>query len=357
MRSYDPKEGRYKDQSIGDTPKIYTIPVDGQADQGGRRRLQERRLLRPARLGRDASLDHTPIYTGPPTYPLSPEPDRRMLALPSCIGGLQTGLRDRRQDDLHQRHRRHPAGVAGEAGRQRRAADGRARGRHQPRHADRALAARAAEGRLARRAAAEAGVHRRRRPGRLGHRRRQRRRLLHRPSPAASSSPSTPPRARCSRRSTSGPVWSGPSVSRGRVYVGTGNTLFTPVRLRGLLPQEVHRRALLLRPAGRGRGRVGWAGRSKPSGDPDRAAGLSSQDARSTGWTAADLTGSCSILQLEPDRQDGQGPTDLPPETTSTEPIRSSCRSCQNCLRRPDRRSVSGNDDPTVRVSSFQRNV
>jgi len=25
-----------------------------------------------------------------------------------------------------------------------------------------------------------------------------------------------------------GPVWSGPSVSRGRVYVGTGNTLFSP---------------------------------------------------------------------------------------------------------------------------------
>ncbi len=30
MRSYDPKEGRrHKDQSIGDTPKLYTIPVDG----------------------------------------------------------------------------------------------------------------------------------------------------------------------------------------------------------------------------------------------------------------------------------------------------------------------------------------
>jgi polyvinyl alcohol dehydrogenase (cytochrome) len=29
MRSYDPKEGRYKDQSIGDTPKIYTIRVEG----------------------------------------------------------------------------------------------------------------------------------------------------------------------------------------------------------------------------------------------------------------------------------------------------------------------------------------
>jgi polyvinyl alcohol dehydrogenase (cytochrome) len=25
-----------------------------------------------------------------------------------------------------------------------------------------------------------------------------------------------------------GPVWSGPSVSRARVYVGTGNTLFSP---------------------------------------------------------------------------------------------------------------------------------
>ena len=36
-------------------------------------------------------VDHTPIYTGPPVYPLSPTPDPRMLALPSCIGGLQTG--------------------------------------------------------------------------------------------------------------------------------------------------------------------------------------------------------------------------------------------------------------------------
>ena len=29
MRSYDPSEGRYKDQSIGDTPKIYSIAVEG----------------------------------------------------------------------------------------------------------------------------------------------------------------------------------------------------------------------------------------------------------------------------------------------------------------------------------------
>ncbi len=90
LRSYDPKEGRYKDQSIGDTPKIYTIPVEGTptkvvgvgSKNGGFYVLN-------AANGR--IVDHTPIYTGPPTYPLSPKPDRRMLALPSCIGGLQTG--------------------------------------------------------------------------------------------------------------------------------------------------------------------------------------------------------------------------------------------------------------------------
>jgi polyvinyl alcohol dehydrogenase (cytochrome) len=90
MRSYDPKEGRYKDQSIGDTPKIYTIPVEGKPTKvvgvgcknGGFYVLS-------AADGR--IVDHTPIYTGPPTYPLTPKPDPRMLTLPSAIGGLQTG--------------------------------------------------------------------------------------------------------------------------------------------------------------------------------------------------------------------------------------------------------------------------
>ena len=35
-----------------------------------------------------------------------------------------------------------------------------------------------------------------------------------------------------------GPVWSGPSVSRGRVYVGTGNTLFAPVPSRPSSPRN-----------------------------------------------------------------------------------------------------------------------
>ena len=35
-----------------------------------------------------------------------------------------------------------------------------------------------------------------------------------------------------------GPVWSGPSVSRGRVYVGTGNTLFTPMDFEAYFPKK-----------------------------------------------------------------------------------------------------------------------
>src|SRR5262249_30130582 len=35
-----------------------------------------------------------------------------------------------------------------------------------------------------------------------------------------------------------GPVWSGPSVSRGRVYVGTGNTLFAPSDYEAFFPKK-----------------------------------------------------------------------------------------------------------------------
>ena len=90
MRSYDPNEGRYKDQSIGDTPKIYTINVDGKPVKvvGAGCKNGGFYVLRAAD---GKMLAHTPIYTGPPAFPLSPEPDKRMLALPSCVGGLQTG--------------------------------------------------------------------------------------------------------------------------------------------------------------------------------------------------------------------------------------------------------------------------
>ena len=35
-----------------------------------------------------------------------------------------------------------------------------------------------------------------------------------------------------------GPTWSGPSVSRGRVYVGTGNTLFNPTDWEAFFPKK-----------------------------------------------------------------------------------------------------------------------
>jgi outer membrane protein assembly factor BamB len=35
-----------------------------------------------------------------------------------------------------------------------------------------------------------------------------------------------------------GPVWSGPSVSRGRVYVGTGNILFSPMASEAFFPKK-----------------------------------------------------------------------------------------------------------------------
>ncbi len=86
--SYDPKTGQYKDQSIGDTPKIYEIERDGRrikvvgagCKNGGYYVLD-------AATGQ--ILEHTPVYTGPPVP--NPKVDPRTLALPSPIGGLQTG--------------------------------------------------------------------------------------------------------------------------------------------------------------------------------------------------------------------------------------------------------------------------
>ncbi|MCI0705315.1 MAG: PQQ-binding-like beta-propeller repeat protein [Planctomycetia bacterium] len=90
MRAYDPDAKRYLDQSIGDTPKVYDISVEGKPTKvvgfgcknGG---------FYVVGASDGTILDHTPIYTGKPTYPLTPAPDKRMLALPGPLGGLQTG--------------------------------------------------------------------------------------------------------------------------------------------------------------------------------------------------------------------------------------------------------------------------
>lgn len=89
MRAYDPKTGRYKDASIGDTPKIFTSEVDGKAAKvvgagcknGG---------FYVLRADNGKLVKHTPLYTGAPTHPPAKH-DPRVLALPGPIGGLQTG--------------------------------------------------------------------------------------------------------------------------------------------------------------------------------------------------------------------------------------------------------------------------
>jgi glucose dehydrogenase len=90
MRGYDPATGLYKDQSIGDTPKVYTITVAGKPTRvvgagcknGG---------FYVFDLHNGAMLAHTPVYTGAPADPPNPAPHPRTLALPGVIGGLQTG--------------------------------------------------------------------------------------------------------------------------------------------------------------------------------------------------------------------------------------------------------------------------
>jgi polyvinyl alcohol dehydrogenase (cytochrome) len=87
LPAHDPKTG-YKDQAIGDTPKVYTITYGGKprkvvgcgSKNGGFYVLD-------AKTGK--VLHNTPIYTGPPAAPK--KVDARTLALPSAMGGLQTG--------------------------------------------------------------------------------------------------------------------------------------------------------------------------------------------------------------------------------------------------------------------------
>jgi glucose dehydrogenase len=89
LPAYDPKTGLYKDQSIGDTPKIYTIEVDGKTTKVvGCGSKNGGFYVFNAATGK--LLHHTPIYTGPPSRPPATV-DPRTLALPSAIGGLQTG--------------------------------------------------------------------------------------------------------------------------------------------------------------------------------------------------------------------------------------------------------------------------
>jgi outer membrane protein assembly factor BamB len=236
MRAYDPKEGRYKDQSIGDTPKIYTISFEGKPTKvvgvgcknGG---------FYVLRAEDGKILHHTPIYTGPPSYPLSPEPDRRTLAMPGVFGGLQTGCATDGTTiftngvdavRLATQEKRAEAGVPPTGGR---------------------VTALSLDTRTQR------WRHERPKVASLGG---------PKPKPiftdvgdpvasgiavangvlyftAVASGKLVALDAKTGdvlNEIDLGPVWSGPSVSRGRVYVGTGNTLFSDADNEAFLPKR-----------------------------------------------------------------------------------------------------------------------
>ncbi|MFI5457645.1 MAG: alpha/beta fold hydrolase [Isosphaerales bacterium] len=236
MRSYDPKEGRYKDQSIGDTPKVYTIPVEGKpvkvvgvgCKNGG---------FYVLRASDGQIVDHTPVYAGPPSYPLSPRPDRRMLALPSCIGGLQTGcatdgttIFTNGIDALQLASQEAPAasGVPPTAGRVvALSADTKAeRWRHErpkvaslggpaPRPVYKDVGDPVASG-----IAVANGV-------------------VYFTAVASGKLVALDAATGAVLKEIAiGPVWSGPSVSRGRVYAGSGNTLFSPADYEAYFPKK-----------------------------------------------------------------------------------------------------------------------
>lgn len=88
MAGYDSKTDTYKDCSVGDTQKVYSIQVgdDQKAVVGGGCKNGCFHVI-------DASVGEiiakTPMREGKPSYPLGPDP--RMIALPSVMGGIQTG--------------------------------------------------------------------------------------------------------------------------------------------------------------------------------------------------------------------------------------------------------------------------
>lgn len=90
ISAYDSSTGEYKDLSIGDTPKVYSVAVDG----------RERDVVGVGCkngsfyvIDRETSevIYKTPTYRGPPIADITASSEDRILALPSAIGGLQTG--------------------------------------------------------------------------------------------------------------------------------------------------------------------------------------------------------------------------------------------------------------------------
>ncbi|MCS7468703.1 PQQ-binding-like beta-propeller repeat protein [Stieleria sp. ICT_E10.1] len=90
IQAYDPRTGQYKDLSIGDTPKLYSITENG---------VHRNVLGVGCKNGAFYVIDRadgqilyqTPTYQGPPEPDMTAPKQTRILALPGVLGGLQTG--------------------------------------------------------------------------------------------------------------------------------------------------------------------------------------------------------------------------------------------------------------------------
>jgi hypothetical protein len=87
---WDPQTGEYKDVSIGDSPKLYDIDEGGKSHavvgvgcKNGGYYLLDRQS--------GEIISHTPLYQGPPEPERIADRTKGILALPSTLGGLQTG--------------------------------------------------------------------------------------------------------------------------------------------------------------------------------------------------------------------------------------------------------------------------
>jgi polyvinyl alcohol dehydrogenase (cytochrome) len=87
---WDPKTGQYKDVSIGDTPKVYDITWKGQPRKALGVGCKNGGYYLLDRLTGEI-LHHTTLYAGPPEPEQIADRASGILAMPSMIGGLQTG--------------------------------------------------------------------------------------------------------------------------------------------------------------------------------------------------------------------------------------------------------------------------
>jgi polyvinyl alcohol dehydrogenase (cytochrome) len=90
LPTWDPRTGEYKDLSIGDTPKIYDTTIDGQHREVVGVGCKSGVYYVIDRASGEI-LAETPAYRGPPVAEMAADATSRVLALPSAIGGLQTG--------------------------------------------------------------------------------------------------------------------------------------------------------------------------------------------------------------------------------------------------------------------------